>query len=43
MSQCGWKYKDLVERLEVKRKVKSAVYWKRKSERAKKNVDARNS
>jgi len=44
MSQCGWKHQDLVERLEAKRKVKSATYWERKQNKLKarngKDVDA---
>jgi len=33
MTQCGWKYQDLVGRLEEKRKVKSARYWAKKVEK----------
>ncbi len=27
MTQCGWKYKDLVDRLEDKRKAKSSAWY----------------
>jgi len=30
LTQCGWKYADLVGRLEEKRKTRSAAYYQRK-------------
>jgi hypothetical protein len=30
MAQCGWKYHDLVDRLEEKRKIKSKLWYERK-------------
>merc|ERR1719235_1577985 len=40
-SQVGWKCQDLLERLEAKRKVKSAAYYQKKKAGAKKTADAR--
>jgi large subunit ribosomal protein L13Ae len=33
MSECGWKHKDLVAKLEAKRMYKSAAFWTAKQKK----------
>lgn len=43
MSNVGWRRKDIVEKLEEKRKTKSAVFYKNKLKKTAKRVDKLNA
>lgn len=42
-NEVGWQYQDVVERLEERRKVKSAAYWSKKQALIEKTVAAEKS
>lgn len=42
-NEVGWKYQDVVERLEERRKVKSAAYWSKKKALIEKTIAAEQS